>query len=1243
MPNQRDPRDPREQEHGQQWRKPDGQENVTKDSPLDLSGLSRSFLPSIDLSDLDEREYREIEEAQGEDLVVAGKIADVTHFRVGLGFLKLHAQEARNMAPLVRPLPERISGLVLNPDGRAAGRIIVQALSPVTDTPLGRGVLTDELGIFSLPLPELADEPRRLLLTSGLKLRLNGAQSARTEVTLPLPRRGDQALGEIRSPIMLFPVPKGIIGALYDLVEGLSAGDQNLSDTDQTPNLLTVRLGEDACNIRFEQDAVIRRFPYTVLVRLVEPRTTTASRVQIVSRLPGDRRATGKTFSVPIFKKPLPFSSTLRTRFVDRLPVDKPISVDGFRDQLIGLNANTIESARRVPMAGTLGLGYVLNLAQVWKYQGLTLGNLLYSLPLAPGEQQRVAVSERVASATVQETERLEMSEQQVSSLREDSSSQAVFESAFTEQVLAASRYQTKSTTEQGIVSGGFGLNVGLFSIGAGGGYSDTTTKTSGSSRSSLDGARSYTSRAAEDLHRSVEHHASARRSAQRSAIRLASERDRETITTKVITNHNKTRALTVQYWEVLRKFSATTAVEGVNLVCFVPLDLVRFLPPGQPLELIGANLPTSRDAILVRYALLPRHADIIRRNLPFRYREGLRLLEDFAANPRSEPRLDAPAATTLKFSIAGRFLPYERVWVNTLLRSGRQLRTVQMDSTLTAIPSKQFGTREEMLAELKRLRNEGVESTMTGDLLIPESVDPSEIIVFELTRRFDSISYQLDPAKNPAYQIMSTISSIPGVQLDLSSIATEASFTPAQLERDMGGPFVRKFSAEIGTDGSIAADALENFRELPPSGLPIAAVERNPALSYRDLMKIERTLRYVVRNTMAFSKAVWSSLSPEERVIMLEGYTIGLPESGLDADGLTDASQHVPLLNCIANQVLGFYGNCMIMPFSIPASLAVELAGNEEEADGEPLTTASIQEALTLFHREGFSPPESTFTLPTRGVLGEAVLGHCPSAEKIDLTRFWHWQDSPGEEATDIGNVAMRPNNLAALNAPSTLSNLPTIVNNVAGETGNGRLGALAQALAAKAPDSQPFSRDYLGHGLLSDLGEKTILNADNARKDAINSATQMASKAVEVAGASYVAKKGVEKAEIEKETAEVNAKFQEAVAKLSQMNQKVKADAEAEQKKEAEEAKAEAQRLNEAVKLLKDQAVEFLQLTEEQADKIGFAKGILEELVGGELPRALALQLVKPFSKFKADTQVRTDASTAWLTALGILPSQE
>ena len=255
--------------------------------------------------------------------------------------------------------------------------------------------------------------------------------------------------------------------------------------------------------------------------------------------------------------------------------------------QLIGVQGNTIGVERAVPMAGTLGLGYVLNMAQVWKYDGLTLGNLLYSLPHAPGEQQH-------------------------SSLREDSSAQATFDSAFEEHVAAQSSGKSSN---------------------------------SGNTRSSLDGARTYTSGTSEDMHRAVERQAAARRSAQRTAVRLATETDRESVSTKVVTNHNKAHALTVQYWEVPRQFSATTEIEGVNLVCFVPMDLVRFLPAGQQLALTDLTRVDTAPELLLRYSLVHRHSDAIQPNLPGRHREGLRILEDFAARSTSVRGLAAKSS----------------------------------------------------------------------------------------------------------------------------------------------------------------------------------------------------------------------------------------------------------------------------------------------------------------------------------------------------------------------------------------------------------------------------------------------------------------------------------------------------------------------------------------------------------------------------------------------------------------------
>jgi hypothetical protein len=498
----------------------------------------------------------------------------------------------------------------------------------------------------------------------------------------------------------------------------------------------------------------------------------------------------------------------------------------------------------------------------------------------------------------------------------------------------------------------------------------------------------------------------------------------------------------------------------------------------------------------------------------------------------------------------------------------------------------------------------------MSGSILLPETVDPSEVVAFEIRRAFETIDYQLDPAKNPTYAALKAIDNLPGISVDLSMFESSVRISPQELERELGGPFVRNFRAIVNVAAdSIAADNIPSIRELPPSGLPIPAIERNPVIGYRDVMKIERTLQHVVRNTLTYSKAVWSSLTPEERVVMLEGYTIGLPENGLDADGLTDPSQHVPLLNCIANQVLGYYGNCMVMPFSIPPSLAVLLNGDADAADADtrgPLTTAAVQEALTTFHRETFAPPESHFTLPTRGVLGEAVLGHCSSAEKIDLTRFWNWQDSPGDAATEIQNVSLRGNTLASLQAPNALAGIPTIVNNVA--EGSAGLGALAQALASKGPAATDFSTDFLGQNVLTTLGGKTIDSAEAARKDALGSATQLAGKALDAGVDVFKTKFAADKAKAEKEG-------------------------------------AKASPIDAAIKDLKENAPSYLLAAASAMAGGGpaaagaYAAQKIASLTGGAaLPKEKAETLLAAFDKQEGGA--RTDASTAWLTALKLIP---
>ena len=105
-------------------------------------------------------------------------------------------------------------------------------------------------------------------------------------------------------------------------------------------------------------------------------------------------------------------------------------------------------------------------------------------------------------------------------------------------------------------------------------------------------------------------------------------------------------------------------------------------------------------------------------------------------------------------------------------------------------------------------------------------------------------------------------------------------------------------------------------------------------------MLRIEAVLQHVVQNTVEFSKEVWQSLTPEERAIMLESFMIGAPTGG------SPTCEEVPLLNCVANTVIGYFGNAAIMPFFIPAPLAGKLGK----------MFVDVQEALLRFHRQAYA-----------------------------------------------------------------------------------------------------------------------------------------------------------------------------------------------------------------------------------------------------------------------------------------------
>lgn len=932
-------------------------------------------------------------------------------------------------------LPQAVDGRLFNPDGRPAQQVWVEALEPAADdapaAPWPRSrTLTDARGAFRLSLPS------RPVPDDGLALRVTGSdQSIEMRVRRAELVSGTGALGALPLDVAISPVPRSVLAQLSDVVVPTSPDDVVEHPEEFADPAPVVTLGEGDCAHSFRSNAgVIDRFGFSLLVRLVAPQL---SGRQLATRLRGDD--TGSFFLSPSamgLSKYISAGDLVnvlgqlgRWELVERVPVEEPIDVDRFRD--------TIQrNPKAVPKASSLGLGYTVRMHQIWIPAGLSLGDLVYSLPLAPGEQQRIAISDERETLSVREAESLSAEEFQRYSESADSSTSAVFSSAFDEAASGGSRMSTR--TEAGAIGGGLGVG-GFFSgivagLGVAGGYSDSST--TGSTSSWQNASRDYVSNATQDFHSHLSRQAAARRRANRTSVRLASAAERQEIVTKVITNHNHCHALTMQYWQVLRHYALSTKVDDVQLVCFVPLEVVQFLPRNQPLALPEGTY--SRNQLLQRYGALVQYHDVLERRLWWRpeLMHGLRTLRAFAGNPTMVPEASSGSAQDIiSVSLTGTFMPFEDVYVTAISTTGARVGPVRMHPASSAPIPTGLESRGDLLEKL-RVRRRDEFQKRTADLALPQHVARSDLARLEFSRRFSTFSYRLSlPSDLDFGDFLSFVKNT--AQLDVT-------LTPADLERELGGPVVTDPVAQLG-----GTDVIEYYHgpggtERMGAVLPVPAKRLPPVLRFADLLRIEAVLQHVVSNTVTYSRAIWESLTAEERAILLERYTIGVPTGGI-----TDATQDVPLLNCVANEVLGYFGNAAIMPFFIPPTVARDIGR----------TSRDIQEALLKFHRQAFVPPQSSITLPARGVLGEAVLGSCNACEKIDLTRFWNWQDSPADTATDPKDLAQLFGDVNSLvgpagaTAPSQLALAPMVTINQGAAAFSP--ADLAKALIDKMPAS--------------------------------------------------------------------------------------------------------------------------------------------------------------------------------------------
>lgn len=244
------------------------------------------------------------------------------------------------------------------------------------------------------------------------------------------------------------------------------------------------------------------------------------------------------------------------------------------RETTSGTNWTSVEmiDSRRTSgswqLRGVFRFGTILRFRQEWWDVGLSLGDLLYSVPLAPCEDTKVAtVDWRRRDYATKRTALDEASYQDTTISRLELINETV-------------RLGSTKSVSDSTLGGGFGASFGPITAGAAGALE------------TVSGAVDATTSAARDINDRIKETSNVVRSTRSFSVAEVSQEEETTVRTRTIRNHNHCHTVTFQYYEVLQNYLVKTQADSVQPAILVSFRLMRF-----------------DDVALLRYGYLLRRA----------------------------------------------------------------------------------------------------------------------------------------------------------------------------------------------------------------------------------------------------------------------------------------------------------------------------------------------------------------------------------------------------------------------------------------------------------------------------------------------------------------------------------------------------------------------------------------------------------------------------------------------------------
>ncbi len=588
---------------------------------------------------------------------------------------------------------------------------------------------------------------------------------------------------------------------------------------------------------------------------------------------------------------------------------------------------------------------YVDDYKVSWFSLGHSLGEILYSLPLAPGETVKLAVIDWSWDSLTKRDETTKLTEELLHQTHRDRTISETVKAGLKE-LQHGSSFMGGTASAAG-ASGG--ANLGVVGLGAAVG----NTWSLGGSTATSEGSRHLAAENVQRLNDSFSQASSAQREINSTVVIQARQEEKESIQTRTFSNYNHSHTLTILYYQVLRHYRVT--VEWVRRRAAVLVKMPTKLP-----GVLTANILLSLRYLLEAYLLDRKLAAAFDAAARFVLGEEKlkRETNKWAANTQTiDPGAKSFVKLIAQFTTTGDDTD-EPVFVVLHLHDGRQFE-FQCDGAGDEGTSPEF------------------------EKALPVPINWNQI---------KGIEVKLKDIGNEPYGDW-TESNI------LVSMATAAN----ERVSIVADAATRTLDDAGGSTGLLLA-----MQPPPATTVNVGPKpQRNDFISAEDDLALQSLISHIDANRTYYNSVLMLAADPTTIAIDFEGRPWGglgqFMADHVDPTPLEIFGSYVAFP--LAKQPAAVDDTVVV---DIAAALNGNDPARRQWAL-DTLAAMNEQDRQTVLERLPLASAKSErlTSMATRGVFAEGKLGHCNVSEEIDNTRFWKWEEHPIPiEAPDINPV---------------------------------------------------------------------------------------------------------------------------------------------------------------------------------------------------------------------------------------------